>query len=280
MDALAALLDQVAEVSPLPATAGRILELTHSEQISLARLAQVVATDPALATAVLRIANSAAYGGRNIDRLDAALVRIGTRELRDMAAAMCLLARFRSPSEHMLRLHDRSVVSGALCSKLAKDTGECSIGAAFTCGLLSEIGPMACLAVDGKAYVALWQAAAGSEQRRIELELERYESFSSLEVGRHFLERNGLPPAVCEAVGGTFDPELAGKAPLTKITVVARLATGTLLNRTTAAVPEQALAELSELALAADLPGITGERLFELCIEAGAKAHDALKRTR
>src|ERR1041384_1073083 len=100
MDALASLLDRVAAVSPLPATSHRILALCQSENVSIPDLAKVVATDPALAAAVLRIANSAAYGGRNIDKLDVAMMRIGLRELRDMAAAMSLLAAFRSQAEN------------------------------------------------------------------------------------------------------------------------------------------------------------------------------------
>lgn len=279
MDNLTALLDRVAEVSPLPATAHRILELTQSDEVSIPNLAQVIATDPALATAVLRIANSAAYGGRSIDKLDTALIRIGTHELRDMAAAMCLLAAFRSPAEHSLRLHDRSVVIGAIGSGLAKESGACSAGAAFTCGLLAEIGAMACVAVDGKAYVALWVEAGGSERRRSELELERYGTFTSLDVGQHFLARNGLPEGVCEAVGTALDHRIAEDTPLARVTVLARQATGRLLHRTTAQ-QTQMRTELDELAEVVALPGIDGARLFELCIEAGAKAHDALKRTR
>lgn len=280
MDDLAALLDRVAEVSPLPATAHRILELTQSEQISIPDLSRVIATDPALASAVLRIANSAAYGGRNIDKLDVALMRIGTRELRDMAAAMCLLAAFRSPAELSLRLHDRSVVSGAICSRLAKESGACSSGTAFTCGLLAEIGAMACVAVDGKAYVTLWQEAEGSEEHRSGLELARYGTFTSLDVGQHFLARNGLPAGVCEAIGTRLDASIQEKPALARVTVLARQATGRLVNKATIAPKTQIRTELADLAEAVALPGIDGARLLELCIEAGAKAHEAMKRAR
>ncbi|HEY8944852.1 MAG TPA: HDOD domain-containing protein [Polyangiaceae bacterium] len=280
MDGLAALLDRVTEVSPLPATAQRILELTQSDEISIPNLSRVIATDPALASAVLRIANSAAYGGRNIDKLDVALMRIGTRELRDMAAAMCVLAAFRSPGELSLRLHDRSVVSGAICSRIAKESGTASTGTAFTCGLLAEIGAMACVAVDGKAYVQLWQQALGSEQRRLELERERYGTFTSLDVGYHFLSRNAVPAAVCEAVGTPLDATIAEKPALSKATVLARHATARLINKATTAPQTQVRTELTELAEAVALPGVDGGRLLELCIEAGAKAQEALKQTR
>jgi HD-like signal output (HDOD) protein len=279
MDALAALLDRVAEVSPLPATAQRILVLCQSEQVAIPDLAKVVATDPALAAAVLRIANSAAYGGRNIDKLDVAMMRIGMRELRDMAGAMCLLAAFRSRAELSLRLHDRSVVSGAIGSRLAKVSGACSAGTAFTCGLLSEIGAMACVAADGKAYVDLWQAAANSESTRSELEIERY-GFTSLDVGRAFLTRNGLPPPVCEAIGTPLDGSIQEKPALSKVTVLARQATGRLNNRPLRPAAQELQVELDGLAKLVDLPNLSGPRLLELCVEAGANAQQAIKQTR
>lgn len=280
MDDLAALLDRVAEVSPLPATAHKILALCSSEQASMPELSRVIATDPALAAAVLRIANSAAYGGRNIDKLDVALMRIGLRELRDMAAAMCVLVAFRSQAELSLKLHDRSVVCGAIASRLAKESGACSVGTAFTCGLLSEIGAMACLAVDGKNYVNLWIEAGNSEARRSELELERYGSFTSLDVGRLFLFRNGLPPPVCEAVGSAFDESIAQKPALSKVTVLSRVATGHLISLAKQASHAEIQADLEQLARTIALPNVDGARLLELCQQAGAKAHEAMKQAR
>lgn len=278
MESLAALLDRVAEVCPLPTTAQRILELCQSEQASVPDLTKVIGTDPALASAVLRIANSAAYGGRGIDQLAVAVMRIGLRELRDMAAAMCLLAAFRSRAELTLRLHDQSVLSGSIASDLAKQTGVVARSTAFVAGLLCEIGAMAWVSVEGKPYVAIWQEAAGSEQRRLQLERDAY-AFTSLELGEQLLARNGLPEAVSAAVGSALDTSLAEKPDLSKIVVLARRAAAELWNAGIA--PPKALeAELAAFASTAALSGIDGRVLLEVSTQAGIKAQQALRETR
>jgi HD-like signal output (HDOD) protein len=167
-DALSTLLDRVAEVCPLPMTTNKVMELLRSDKSNIADIAKVITTDPALAAAVLRVANSAIFGAGKVDRLDSAIMRIGFRGLRELAGAMSLLAAFRSQAELQLQLHDLSVVAGSIANRLAKELGAIVPATAFTCGLLSEIGAMACLAVDGKHYVPIWieHARTPLERRR------------------------------------------------------------------------------------------------------------------
>ncbi len=108
-DPIATLLDRVAEVCPLPVTTHKVMALANSDKSSIADVARVISTDPALAVAVLRVANSAVFGAGKVDRLDSAVIRIGLRELRELAGAMSLLAAFRSQAEVQIQLHDRSV---------------------------------------------------------------------------------------------------------------------------------------------------------------------------
>ncbi|HET9958608.1 MAG TPA: HDOD domain-containing protein, partial [Polyangiaceae bacterium] len=86
MDRIDALLDQVVEVCPLPATTQRVLALTASDKSKVAEVASVISTDPALAAAVLSVANSAAYAANKVDSLDMAVMRLGLRELNNLAA--------------------------------------------------------------------------------------------------------------------------------------------------------------------------------------------------
>ena len=279
MESLSVFVEHVAEVCPLPATARKILELCQSERVMIPDLAKVITTDPALAAAVFRIANSAAYGGRGIDQLDVALMRIGLRELRDMAAAMSLLAAFRSQAELSLKLHDRSVVSGSIASLLAKATGACLPGTAFTAGLLCEIGAMACLAADGKGYLRIWHESSGEESLRAPLELSSY-GFTSLDVGACFLSRSGLPSSVSYAVGTPLATAATTEEPLAKIVVLARHATSRLVGQPASARHTELRTDLYDLSAAVDLPDVDGQRLLEICVEAGALAQQALRGAR
>src|SRR5690349_625611 len=174
MDPTDALLDQVVEVCPLPATTQRVLALTSGESASIPEVSRVISTDPALATAVLRVANSAAYGMGRVDRLETAVLRLGLRELNKLAAAMALFAAFRNKAELTLQLHELCVASGSIGHRLAKETQLAAPSTAFVCGLLSEIGAMACLVFDGKDYIQLWQTANGNPDLRSQFEAERY----------------------------------------------------------------------------------------------------------
>ena len=75
---------------------------------------------------------------------------------------MAMLAAYRSTEEIALDFHGSSALCGAIASSLARLTRTCERGPAFLAGLLHEIGAMACLAVDGPGYSALWRASVGS----------------------------------------------------------------------------------------------------------------------
>lgn len=266
----------MAEVCPLPKTSGRLLELTRSDRASIPDVAKVIVTDPALASSVLRIANSAAYGGRNIDTLEAAVMRIGLKELHDMAAAMSLFAAFRNRGELLVAFHDRAVVSGAVSHRLAKAFAVAQPSVAFTCGLLSEIGAMACLSVEGKEYTELYRSVEHSPLERCAKERERYGA-SSYYIGGRFLARNHLPENISAAVATEVDADLEGLGDLPRLSLLSRLSAAIMLKAGKSGNRAEALESLEALPEALRGPGITSMRLFELCLEAGATAEQTLR---
>ncbi len=278
-DPIATLLDRVAEVCPLPATTHKVMVLANSDRSSIAEVARVISTDPALAAAVLRVANSAVFGAGKVDRLDSAVIRIGLRELRELAGAMSLLAAFRSQAEVQIQLHDRSVVSGSIANRLAKETNQAVAATAFTCGLLSEIGAMACLAVDGKTYAGIWKESFGSPIERIQRERERY-TVSSFEVGRRFLARNSLPENVCNAVGAEFGTEAEQLAALDKITLLARHSAPIVLSAAREGGYTKVGDRLEALAQKVGFEKLDGKLLFDVCVRAGVLAEAALRHVR
>lgn len=278
-DAITALLDRVAEVCPLPATTHRVLALVNSDHSNITEIARVITTDPALAAAVMRVANSAAFGGGKLDRLDGAIMRIGFRGLRELAGAMSLLAAFRSQAELQLQLHDLSVMAGSLANRLAKELGTVVPATAFTSGLLCEIGAMACIAVDGKAYVPIWTETSRQPFERMKRERERY-SVTSSEIGRRFLVRNQLPDNIAEAVGAELGAEPSSMQPLSQISLLARHASPIVLAAAVKGVEQGTYDELAQLAQLVGLTQLDGTSLFELCVRAGAMAENSIKQAR
>ena len=278
-DPIATLLDRVAEVCPLPATTHKVMALANSDRSSIAEVARVISTDPALAAAVLRVANSAVFGAGKVDRLDSAVIRIGLRELRELASAMSLLAAFRSQAEVQVQLHDRSVVSGSIANRLAKETNQAVTATAFTCGLLCEIGAMACLAVDGKPYATIWKESSNSPVERIEREKSRY-TVTSFEIGRRFLARNFLPDNVCNAVGAEFGADAGQMAALDKITVLARHSAPIVLSAAREGGYTKVGEKLELLAQQVGFENLDGKLLFNVCVRAGVLAEAALRHVR
>src|SRR5271165_3620015 len=115
------LLDRIVDICPFPATAQRLMLLVNDERAPMDAMAAAVQCDPALATQVLRVANSAAFRHAGMDAvrdLRQALVTIGLEELRMMAGAMALLATFATRDELSLDLHRTSAVSGAIAQAI------------------------------------------------------------------------------------------------------------------------------------------------------------------
>lgn len=219
----AALVARVSEVCPLPRTATRVMALTREPNATFDKIAEAIESDPALASEILRVASSPTYATRyRQDDLRAACRVLGQRELHDLTAAMAMLATFHSSDELGLHCHE----VGALAAQLAGRTCEAlripGQSKAFLAGLLSEIGALACLSVDARAYVALRRENT-SETERVFAEQRRYKA-TSFAIGSHLLQRNGVGAEICKAVHGVDND------PLSSVVRFARIAATTMLH--------------------------------------------------
>jgi HD-like signal output (HDOD) protein len=131
------------ELPTYPGVALRLQRLIGSGNYGLPDLAKLVESDQALATAVMRAANSAFYGASSpITTLAPAISRVGANSLNNIAIAGTLgvqgnlegpLASLRKDSWR------RSLISALLCQKLAPSR-KLDPGEAFLAGLLHDFG--------------------------------------------------------------------------------------------------------------------------------------------
>jgi HD-like signal output (HDOD) protein len=81
----AGLIQRIRRLEPLPVTAQQLARAAQSEDVPLVRIASMVEHDQAVASTVLRVANSVAYAGLNpIGDITEALARLGTHQLLDI----------------------------------------------------------------------------------------------------------------------------------------------------------------------------------------------------
>lgn len=273
------LVERVNEVCPVPVHSQRVVMLTADPNVNLDEIAEAVSVDPALAAEVMRIANSPVYGrARKVTELRQAIFTVGLRELNVMAAALAMLSAFSGKGEVSLGLHEWSVVAGGISRSLATELTrakrlDVSRDEAFLAGLLSEIGAMACLAVDGEAYVATFEAAKGDAFARARLETERY-GVESGAIGAALLDRNGLPVEVCEAVGAFAKPD---RTPLEALTQFSRFVTPALLRAVEEGAPGDIIDSIEAALAHSGLP-CDPERTLEVCIAAAGLAEDEYQR--
>lgn len=131
-------------VPPYPAAALRLRRLVHTQNFGLSEVADAAASDPALATTLLRLANTANYRGTGpaITNLSRAVQRLGAKSVASLAltAGISSAALDQGPLVDVkYRVWRRSVTCALCAQKLAALRGIDSEDA-FLGGLLYGFG--------------------------------------------------------------------------------------------------------------------------------------------
>ena len=129
----------------LPALAADVMSLAIDPDISIARIARVIAKDQVLATRVLRLANSAYCAPmQEITTVNDAIVRMGTGPVRNVVLAVCFTSRLQGANVYGAQgreLMDHAIGTAYLARLVAEKLGE-DADEAFMCGLLHDLGKL------------------------------------------------------------------------------------------------------------------------------------------
>ena len=137
-----------------PETLLDLLSTVRDERIGMRAVSSVLASDPSLASNVLRLANSAMFGaGQRCDNVAAAVQRIGLQEVANLANALWLkgampkMLPFYGEQGSSFLFHSVSI--GMLAQKLAATIG-LSMDGIYTSGLLHDVGKLAVVPTPGE----------------------------------------------------------------------------------------------------------------------------------
>lgn len=199
------------QLPPMPQVAARVLELINDPDSSPEDLHEVIEADPALASAVLRLVNSALFGvDHKVTSVGSAILMIGFLRLRSLTLAT-VVAGLRDgipPGNHAERdliwNHSVSVAIGARL--LADRAGLMWSEEAFTAGLLHDCGRMIMLAGSGENYAELVAQCGGLPS--IDEERARFD-VDHVTVGAALLGHWGLPAQLIAAVTEHHDAVIA-----------------------------------------------------------------------
>lgn len=202
------ILDAVWRTEQLPPYPGIVAEVERElarPDPSPSRVAGILARDPALCAAVLRLANSAAHAARSeTSNVGQAIVRLGLRQTRRVVLTAALVQRW--PASHAINQRsfwNHSISVAFTASELGKHASV-SIGvevmeATFTAGILHDLGAL----VLARAFPVQCDQLAEYQQETgrsaVSLELEHW-GIDHGEVGGIVACRWQLPDSLRDAV--------------------------------------------------------------------------------
>jgi HD-like signal output (HDOD) protein len=152
------------------------------------------------------------------------------------------------------------------------------------CGLLCEVGALACLAVDGPGYVELWRRTMqrpwtpDSVKARDGLEIRRY-GLTTRSIGARLLRRHQLPNEIASAIEAS--PESGSSAPaLHRATAFARIGTVLVIDALKSQDSTTLTEQLTEVAKMTSLAELDLPELLRRCVLAAANMDRTLRATR
>ncbi|MEA2102231.1 MAG: HDOD domain-containing protein [Thermodesulfobacteriota bacterium] len=132
----------------LPAVVPRLLSLTESHRAGVSDITEIISSDPALTSNILKVANSAYYGfSQHIDDLDRAVALLGFQMVKSLALSLGVMKNVRSSVRHEHYSHDGLwihclAVASAMQAMAAVHGAGRDNAHLFVAGLLHDIGKM------------------------------------------------------------------------------------------------------------------------------------------
>jgi HD-like signal output (HDOD) protein len=194
----------------LPAILARVRGVMEDPQSSATDIARVISGDPAIASKVLQVANSAAYGfPRKIADIAQAIAWLGLKETYQIALSVRALDMFAKDKRFDYeRFRSHSAQCAAAANVLAKRCGLQGKTGIFAAGLLHDIGKLVLVdaLLERYAKIAARIAEEGHESVLVE---EDELGVSHAEVGYLLAEHWQFPLEMGEAIRFHHKPDLA-----------------------------------------------------------------------
>jgi putative nucleotidyltransferase with HDIG domain len=202
------------ELEALPVVAQRVLAIVRDDRTTIDTIANLLGTDQALTSAVLRYANSArAMPNRRIASLKESVARIGHRALSEVLVRACagpLLDRGLPPYALPRRVAWRHAATTSVAAReLAQLLRGPGSDEASVAGLLHDVGKMVMTSVVPEA-AAEAVAVARSQHMPVWQAEEQVIGFHHGAVGAALLRSWGLPEDVAEGVACHHQPTQSG----------------------------------------------------------------------
>jgi HD-like signal output (HDOD) protein len=210
----------------LPDTTVQAVSLANDPNCQMPQFASLIERDAAVATTILRVANSAVYaGGMPATKIQQAVVRLGIRPCQNLITAIGMRGMFRKMASSTRMqcelLWQHAYVTAALCRQINRSFRLGFDGEEFSAGLLHDLGRILLALADPQCLERA--RAMDFEEDGAVLDRERKAiGIDHCALGGWFAEHTKLPPSLIQVIRCHHEPESAeGSAELVKLVATA-----------------------------------------------------------
>lgn len=192
---------------PFPAIALKALNLTSGTDTCLRELCDLIRSDPAFSSAILRLANSPLVGfSKDITSILQASMLLGFRRLKSVAITVGLKAYLKESYSPILQSCWRHSLASAILADRSATSACLDKDFAHTAGILHDIGRVAMAAAMPQSYARV--VVRGAEQPKDLLQIEQELcGIDHCQAGRALVTAWNLPKAFLEITSCHHDPE-------------------------------------------------------------------------
>ncbi|MBL1320611.1 MAG: HDOD domain-containing protein [Methylophaga sp.] len=211
-----ALVERTPELASPPTVYNKLSSMLNDENSSAEHISAVINTDPALATRLLKIVNSAFYGfPSQIATISRAITIIGTTELTNLVLATSVINSFKDIPDSLININEfwHQSLSCAIASMyIAKQCGQRATERFFILGLLHNIGSLVLYQTLPELSKQVLMAARFDNEPVHQAE-KRIIGFDHCEVGLALSQAWRLPPSIGEVIRYHLSPSEAESFP-------------------------------------------------------------------
>lgn len=208
------LLGRIQGLPTLPAMLVKINQLLLNPRTSAKEVAQLITSDPAIASKVLRVVNSSFYGFPNrITTVTHAIVILGFNTIKSIVLSSSIFDVFKKETKSSFdreAFWKHSVAVGATSKVVANRVGEKSVEELFLAGLLHDIGK---IVLDHFLHPAFLEILKDAQERKVMLcEAERKKfGFTHGEIGAWMFAQWNLSKSLIDTVRCHHNPSITRK---------------------------------------------------------------------
>lgn len=220
--------DLVTDLSCLPSMPEIYFDIVNelqSSEVSSSKVGQIVAQDPGLTSKILQVANSAFFGSAShISNAVEAVQFLGVGVIASLALTHQVFSSL-DPQKYrefqVEKLWRHSFRTGLIARAITRlHTRNASLAeAAFTAGVLHDVGKLIFIDTQTDLYRRLWRKATPDPGQLSRLENHEFNT-SHANLGGFLLGIWGLPVSLVDAVSYHETPSLSGDQEFTELTAV------------------------------------------------------------